>query len=150
MRKVFLELSSDQCEIVVEELCVFETLLSKMAATNSKVKKGSDMLVRGVDWKAPDFKLSLAITETLDPVGAQLQIPPKVLFINDIFSHFHYVVQEIGSLQMDETLNSLCVKGVLKPEHQHLEAKGLTHIPHMPQNFQVKEIRFILSHVHNG
>ena len=51
---------------------------------------------------------------------------------------------------MDESLNILCVNDVLKPKHQHLEAKGLTHIPHMPWNFQVKWIRFILSHVHDG
>ena len=35
-------------------------------------------------------------------------------------------------LQMDETLEKLCVNSVLKLEHQHLEVKILTHIPHMP------------------
>lgn len=35
------------------------------------------MLVCGVEWKAPDFKLTHAVTETLDPSGAQLQIPSK-------------------------------------------------------------------------
>ena len=51
---------------------------------------------------------------------------------------------------MDETLKSLCVNGVLKLKHQHLEVKGLTHIPHMPKIFLVKWIRFILSHVCDG
>ena len=46
------------------------------------------MLVHGVEWKAPDFKLTPTTTENLDPSGAQSQIPPKVLFINDIHSHF--------------------------------------------------------------
>ena len=50
---------------------------------------------------------------------------------------------------MDEALKKQCVNGVLKPEHQHLETKGLTRIPHMPHEFQVKWIRFILSWVHN-
>jgi hypothetical protein len=46
-------------------------------------------------------------------------------------------------------LGQLCLNGVLKPEHQHLETKGLTHIPQMPHEFQVKWIRFILNKVHN-
>ena len=51
---------------------------------------------------------------------------------------------------MDETLENLYVNGVLKPKHQHLEVKYLTHIFHIPQGFQIKWIRFILSCVHNG
>lgn len=53
-------------------------------------------------------------------------------------------------LEMDDALGKLYIYGFLKPEHQHLETKGLTHIPHMPHEFQVKWIRFILSQVHNG
>ena len=60
------------------------------------------------------------------------------------------MIQDIGTLEMDEALENLCVNDILKIEHQHLEAKGLTHIPHMPYKFQVKWIRFILSQVHNG
>ena len=60
------------------------------------------------------------------------------------------MIQDIGTLEMDEALEKLCVNDILKLEHQHLEAKGLTHIPHMPHEFQVKWIRFILSQVHNG
>ena len=44
----------------------------------------------------------------------------------------------------------MSVNGTLKPEHRHLEKKGLTHIPHMPRNFQVKWVRYVLSRVHNG
>ena len=51
---------------------------------------------------------------------------------------------------MDNVLAEMCVDGVLKPEHKHLETKGLTHIPHLLQNFQVKWIRYILSQFHNG
>ena len=51
---------------------------------------------------------------------------------------------------MDNALANMCVNGVLKPEHNHLEMKGLTHIPHLPWNFQVKWIRYILSQFHNG
>ena len=103
-----------------------------MASRNSKVKQGSNVLVRGVELKVPDFKLTPVIVETLDPSSAQSQIPPKVLLVNDIHTHFKSVIQEIGTLEMDESLGQLCVNGVLKLEHQHIEKKGLTHIPHMP------------------
>ena len=57
--------------------CDFKKLLRKMEATSSMVKKGSNMLVYGVDWKAPNFKLSFSITKNLDPAIAQLQIPSR-------------------------------------------------------------------------
>ena len=103
------------------------------------------MLVFGVEWKAPNFKLTPIVIETLDLSGVLSKIPLKVLFINDIHTHFICVIQEIGTLEMDDALDKLCVNGLLKPKHKHLETKGLTHIPHMPHKFQVKWIRFILS-----
>ena len=54
------------------------------------------------------------------------QIPPKVFLINDIQTQFKCVIQEIGTLEMDDSLDKLGVNGVLKLEHQHLETKGLT------------------------
>ena len=66
--------------------------------SNRKAKKGSEMLVKGVEWKALNFKLVPTITESLDPNRAQLHIPQKVLLINDIRTHFKCVVQEIGTL----------------------------------------------------
>lgn len=51
---------------------------------------------------------------------------------------------------MNKAFKELCVDGTLKIEHQHLETKGLTHISHMQRDFQVKWIKLILSHVHNG
>jgi hypothetical protein len=58
------------------------------------------MLVHG-EWKALNFKLTPTIAKTLDPSGAQSQIPPKVLLIYDICTHFKCVIQEIGTLEMD-------------------------------------------------
>ena len=49
-----------------------------MESSSSKAKKGSKMLIRGVDIKAPNFKLSPAIAEALDPTGVQSKIIPKV------------------------------------------------------------------------
>ena len=91
-----------------------------------------------MEWKTLEFKLSPSVIETLDPASAQSQIPSKVLLINDIHLHFCCAIQDIGTLEMDESLKTLCMNGVLKPKHQHLEEKILTHIPHMPRNFQVK------------
>lgn len=120
-----------------------------MISTSRKTNIGSKMLVQSIEWKAPNFKLSPTIVETLNPTGAQSQIPSKELLINDIFSHFWYSIQDIRTLEMDESLEK-CVNGVLKLEYQHLKAKGLTHIPHMLPDFQIKWIRFILSYVQNG
>ena len=79
---------------------------------NNKAKKGSEMLVKGVEWKAPNFKLVPIVAESLDPHGAQSQIPPKVLLINDIRIHFKCIVQEIGTLEMDSALREMCVDGL--------------------------------------
>ena len=117
----------------------------KIASSSRKEKKGLDILIHGVEWKALDLKLTPIVAKTLDLSGEQSKIPPKVLLINDIFTHFKCVIQEIGTLEMDDALDKLCVNGVLKPEHQHLETKGLTHIPHMLREFQIKWIMFILS-----
>ena len=66
----------------------YQTLMASTSGRSTKPKKGSKMLVKGFEWKAPNFKLVLAIAESLDPYGAQLKIPPKVLLINDIRTHF--------------------------------------------------------------
>ena len=81
---------------------------------SSKSKKGSEMLVRGVEWKAPNFKLAPKIAESLDPNGAQSQIPPKVLLINDIPSHFKCSIQELGNLEIDNALGEMSIDGNLK------------------------------------
>ena len=80
--------SSDLRKLLSNILNSFKPYQVKMETINSKEKKGSSMLVRGVEWKALDFKLSPTIVETLDLSGAQSQIPPKVLLINNICSHF--------------------------------------------------------------
>ena len=108
------------------------------------------MLVKCMEWKAPNFKLVPVITESLDSNGAQSQILPKLLLINDIHTHFKCVEKEIGTLAMDSVLGEICIDGALKPKHKHLEVKSLTHILHLLRNFQVKWIRCILIHVHNG
>ena len=62
------------------------------------------MLVKGVEWRAPNFKLAPAIAKSLDSKGAQSQIRLKVLLINDIHTNFKCVIQEIGILKMDDAL----------------------------------------------
>ena len=90
------------------------------------------MLVQGIEWKLLGFKHVPTIAETFDPNGAQSKIPPKVLLINDIQTHLKCAIQEIRTIEMDEALGEMCLKGILKPKHKHLEDKGLTHIPHLP------------------
>lgn len=107
----------------------------EMTSSSNKNKKGSEMLVWGVDCKKPNFKLSLAIAEALDPAIAQSQIIPKVLIMHNIHSFYHFSIQELKTLEINKPLKELCVDGALKPKHQHLETKGLTHISHMPRKF---------------
>ena len=108
------------------------------SGSSAKQNKGPKMLVKGVEWKAPNFKLIVAVSESLDPYSAQSQILPKVLLINDIKTHFKCTIQELRTLEMDNALAEMCVDGVLKPKHKHLEMKGLTHIPNLPRKVQVK------------
>ncbi|GLJ25488.1 hypothetical protein SUGI_0488040 [Cryptomeria japonica] len=52
-------------------------MTSTSTTSRSKAKKTSNMLVKGVKWTAPNFKLVPAIAESLDPSGAQSRIPSK-------------------------------------------------------------------------
>ena len=70
------------------------------------------MLGQGIEWKELDFKLSLTIVETLDLSKALLKIPPKVMLINNTHLHFKCSIQDIGTLEMDEALENLCVNGI--------------------------------------
>ena len=45
-------------------------MASTSTSSRSKAKKTSEMLVKGVGWTAPNFKLVPAIAESLDPSGA--------------------------------------------------------------------------------
>lgn len=45
--------------------------MASASTSSSKAKRGSEMLVKGVEWKASSFKIVPAITESLDPNGAQ-------------------------------------------------------------------------------
>ncbi|GLJ37933.1 hypothetical protein SUGI_0771840 [Cryptomeria japonica] len=53
-------------------------MTSTSTTSRSKAKKTSNMLVKGVKWTAPNFKLVPVIAESLDPSGAQSRIPSKV------------------------------------------------------------------------
>lgn len=119
--------------------------MASKSGRNNKSNKGYEMLNKGVEWKALNFKLVPSVVKSLDTQEAQSQIPPKVLLINDIHTHFKCTMHEIGTLEMDSALAEMCVDGSLKLEHRHLETKGLTHILYLPKNFQVKWIRYILS-----
>ena len=72
--------------------------MASKSSNKNKAKRGSKMLVKGMEWKAPNFKLVPTFAESLDPNGVQSKIPPKVLLINDIHTHFKCIVQENGSL----------------------------------------------------
>ena len=93
--------------------------MASTSGSGSKQKWGSEILVKGVEWKAPNFKLIPTIAKSLDSQGAQSQIPPKVLLVNDIRTHFKCTIQEIGTLEMQNALAEMSVNGTLKSEHKH-------------------------------
>ena len=67
------------------------------SSSTSKVKKGSEMLLKNVVCKAPKFKPYLVSDKKKDPMRACLAIPPKVFLVNDIISFYHYIIQELGT-----------------------------------------------------
>lgn len=69
--------------------------MASRSGISRKTKRGSKMLVKGMEWKVPNFKLVLAVVESLNLNGVQSIIPPKVLLINDIHTHFKCIVKEI-------------------------------------------------------
>ena len=95
--------------------------------------------------EAPKFKLHPTIAEKEDPMGVHLMIPSKVLLIYDFSTFYNYPIQDLKTFKMNEAYDALYDSANLKPQHQHLETKGLTHMRHMPSNFEMKWIRFILS-----
>ena len=80
LRSQLSESRSDfKCDISIlkrfssRTIIVFHSTQGTMASTSgsgSKQKKGSEMLVKGVEWRAPNFKLAPAIAESLDSQGA--------------------------------------------------------------------------------
>ena len=81
----------------------------------------------------------------IDKVGALSSIPPRVLFVTDIYLFQHRKIDEIGNFQLQEAYEELCVDGKLKDEFKHLETKGLTHVVHFPKEFKNDWIRIFLS-----
>ena len=102
-----------------------------------------------MDCKSPMLKLSPTITKILDPARVQSQILPKVLLVHDIHSFYNCCSQDLRTLEMSKFFDKLCVDGILKPKHNHLEIKGLTHTLYILKEFQVKWIRFILNRINN-
>ena len=48
-------------------LLIYQATIASGSGICSKGKKGSKKLVKGVEWKAPNFKLVPAVVESLDP-----------------------------------------------------------------------------------
>ena len=56
-----------------ETIIVFHSTQGTMTSTSgsgSKQKRGSKLLVKGVEWRTPNFKLAPTIAESLDSQGA--------------------------------------------------------------------------------
>ena len=82
--KSIIAFLSDLVDKSVHPSFSYQASMASTSGSGSKQKKVSKMLVKGVAWRAPNFKLVHVVTKSLDPHGAQSKIPPKVLLINDI------------------------------------------------------------------
>lgn len=82
----------------------------------------------------------------IEPCWSAIKFHPRY-FLSMISIHS---IQELIIVEMNKEFNELCVDEILKPKHNHLKIKGLTHIIHMPKDFQVKWSIFFLSRIHNG
>ncbi|GLJ40473.1 hypothetical protein SUGI_0834030 [Cryptomeria japonica] len=69
--------TADLTELGSKKNSFHSAMTSTSTTSRSKAKKTSNMLVKGVEWTAPNFKLVPAIAESLDPSGAQSRIPSK-------------------------------------------------------------------------
>ena len=98
----FKQFSSE--EFVQKFSYTYRAVMASRSSNSNKEKKGLEMLVKGAEWKVPNFKIVLAIAKSLDHNGAQSQIPLKVLLINDIHTHFKCSILDIGNLEMENTL----------------------------------------------
>lgn len=120
-----------------------------VVSSSSKVKKGLKMLVKSLDCTPSKFQLYPKIGEEKYPQGSHSSIPPRVLLIHDIRSFYHYFIQELGNLKLDQACAVLCENDVLKLEHKNLKVKGFTHIIQMPKNFWINWIKLILRQFHD-
>ena len=85
--------------------------------------------------EAPKFKLHPSIAEKEDPMGAHSMILPNVLMIHNVRTFYYCPIQDLRTFEMNEAYKALCDGEILKPKHQNLEAKGLTHIRYTPKKF---------------
>ena len=86
------------------------------------------MLVRNTVYEALKFKLHPKIKEKTYPMGTHSQIPKMVLLISDIHTFYHCSIQELGTLELNQAYEAMCLDENLILEHKYLEVKGLTHV----------------------
>ena len=69
--KSFKGFLSEFVEKSSRNLFTYQAAMVSTRGTISKERKGSEMLVKGVEWEVPNFKLVPTIAESLDPHEAQ-------------------------------------------------------------------------------
>ena len=100
--------------------------------------------------KQLDFCSILEIVYKDDPACALSMIPPQVVMIRDVRKCYNYKLASLGDLEIQEAYDRLCVDGKLKKEYQIVQRKGLTHALDTPTVFKTKQIKIILSRIHDG
>ena len=72
-------------------------------------------------------------------------IPPELLMIHDLRSHYMCKIREIEDFKIRVSYEKLCKNKGLKVEHKQVDQKGLRHALKFPKVFKVEWIKIILS-----
>ena len=100
--------------------------------------------------KQPEFKPILEVAYKNDPATALSVIPDRVVMVQDVRKCYNYKIGAIGNLEIFNTFDKVCDKGILKDEFLVVEKKGLTNALVFPIVFKTEWIHIVLSQIHDG
>ena len=122
-------------------------------ASGSKSAKGKEshkiQLVSN-EVKQPEFKPITEVSYKKNPTGALSMIPNKVVMVQDVRKCYNCKIGAIGDLEIYNSFDKLCDKGILKDEFSIVEKKGLTKALAFPIVFKTKWIHVVFSIIHDG
>ena len=95
--------------------------------------------------KQPKFKPILEVAYKNYPIGTLPAIPNKVVMVQDVRRCYNCKIGGIQHLEIFNTFDKLCVKGILKDDFYIIEKNGLTKALVFPIVFKTKWIHIVLS-----
>ena len=121
-----------------------------MASSSKKGKESHNVQLVSNEVKKPKFKPIPEVAYKNDPTSALSTILDKVVMVQDVRKCYNYKIGAIGDLEIFNSFDKICDKGVLKDEFLVVKKKGLTNALVFPIVFETKWIRIVLSQIHDG